>query len=338
LGRQEVWDDKIEEWSFHMALVIDGFSHFLPKTFAEELGETYPTGELKGLTGLAYFSDLENRARVLDKFKIDRQVLTLARPNIWINMPKDIALKMTRAANDALAKGTKQFPDRFIAVGTLPMLNEEFSFEFDRCVEELGMAGIQIFTNIEGKSPDDPESRWLFLKANRMRIPLWIHPQVRNEWPQDFALDKILGWPFETSLVMSRLVFSGIMEEYPHLKIITHHMGGMIPYFSERIKGGYEGRELFSNAKFGSLPKDPLDYFRRFYGDTVLNGSVPAFECGYKFFGPEHILFATDYPFGPKRGERWIEGALHQIMTINLPQTEKDQILGGNLQRMMGRC
>jgi aminocarboxymuconate-semialdehyde decarboxylase len=318
-----------------MAIVIDGFSHFLPKAFAEELSQTYPTGELKGLTGLAYFSDLENRVRVLDKFRIDRQVLTLARPNIWINMPKDIALKMTRAANDAIARATKQFPDRFIAVGTLPMLSEEFSLEFDRCIEELGMAGIQIFTNIEGKPPDDPEFGWFFLKANRTRIPLWIHPQVRNEWPQEFALDKILGWPFDTSLVMSRLVFSGIMEECPHLRIITHHMGGMIPYFSERIKGSYEGRELFGNAKFVPLPKDPLEYFRRFYGDTVLNGSVPAFECGYKFFGPEHILFATDYPFGPKKGERWIEGALHQIMATNLPQTEKDQILGGNLQRLI---
>ena len=320
-----------------MGIVIDSFSHFLPKTFAEELSKTYPTDELQGLTGLAYFGDLENRVRVLDKFKIDRQVLTLARPNIWINMPKDIALKMTRSANDALTKATKQFPDRFIAVGTLPMLSNEFSSEFDRCIEELVMAGIQIFTNIEGKPPDDPEFRWFFSKANRVRIPVWIHPQVRNEWPQEFALDKILGWPFDTSLVMSRLVFSGIMEEYPQLRIITHHMGGMIPYFSERIKGAYEGREMFIQAGFVSLPKDPLEYFRRFYGDTVLNGSVPAFECGYKFFGPEHILFATDYPFGPKKGERWIEGALYQIMATHLLQTEKDQILGGNLQRLIER-
>jgi len=318
-----------------MAIVIDGFSHFLPKAFAEELSQAYPTDELQGLTGLAHFSDLENRVRVLDKFKMDRQVLTLARPNIWISMPKDIALKMTRSANDALMRATKQFPDRFIAVGTLPMLSEEFLPEFDRCIEELAMAGIQIFTNIEGKPPDDPEFRWFFSKANSTRIPVWIHPQIRNEWPQEFALDKILGWPFDTSLVMSRLVFSGIMEEYPNLRIITHHMGGMIPYFSERIKGAYEGREMFIQAGFVSLPKDPLEYFRRFYGDTVLNGSVPAFECGYKFFGPEHILFATDYPFGPKKGERWIEGALYQIMATHLPQTEKDQILGGNLQRLL---
>src|SRR4030042_4896035 len=318
-----------------MEIIFDGYSHFLPKTFVEALILAYPTDELRGLTGLDYFSDLESRVRVLDKFTIDRQILTLARANIWINMPMDIALKMTCIANDTLSRASQKFPDRFIPVGTLPMLSEAFMPEFDRCIEELGMVGIQVFSNIEGKFLDDPEFRWFFSKANGTRIPVGVQPQVQREWSPEFALDKILGWPFDTSLVMSRLVFSGIMEEYPYLRIITHHMGGMIPFFSERIKGSYEGRELFTNAKFVSLTKDPIEYFRRFYGDTVLNGSVHGFECGYKFLGPEHIVFGTDYPFGPQKGERWIEGALQQIKVTDLPQTEKTQILGGNLKRLI---
>ena len=320
-----------------MGRVIDGFSHFLPKSFAEALISAYPTDELKELSGLDYFTDLENRVRVLDKFKIDKQVLTLARPNIWINMPKEIALKMTRIANDALAKAQKEFPDRFISVGALPMLDEAFMPEFDRCLGDLGLAGIQIFSNIGGRFLDDSEFRWFFSKANSTKIPVWIHPQVQGEWSQEFGLDKILGWLFDTSMVLCRLVFSGVLEEYPDLRIITHHMGAMIPHFSERIKGTYEGIEMFPRAGFASLPNDPLDYFRRLYADTVLNGSVHAFECGYKFFGPDHIVFATDYPFGPRKGERWIEGALHQIRTIDLPPSEKDQILGGNLQRLLTR-
>ena len=320
-----------------MGIVIDAFSHFLPKSFAEELNSVYPTEELKELSGLDYFSDLESRVRVLDKFNIDKQILTLARPNIWINMPQGIALKMTRIANDALAKVNKQFPDRFISVGALPMLSEEFMPEYDRCVEDLNLMGIQIFSNIGGKFLDDSEYRWFFSKANKSKMPVWIHPQVHVEWSQEYGLDKVLGWLFDTSVVLYRLVFSGIMDEYPELRIITHHMGGMIPHFSERIKGSYEGHQMFPHGKFISLPKDPLDYFKRLYGDTVLNGSVHAFECGYKFFGPDHIVFATDYPFGPRKGERWIEGALHQIRTISLPQSEKDQILGGNLQRLLER-
>jgi len=318
-----------------MGTIIDGFSHFLPKPFAEALSRAFPTDELRELATYTYFGDIENRVRVLDKFKIDKQVLTLARPSIWVNMPPDIALKMTRTANDIMAKTAKQFPDRFIATGTLPFLSEEFMPEFDRCIGDLGMKGIQIFANIRGKPLDDPEFRWFFSKANSTRTPIWIHPQLWHGWPQEFTLDKIFGWLFDTSLALSRLVFSGIMEEYADLRIITHHLGAMIPHFSERIKGFYESREMYPQAKFVTLPKDPLDYFRRFYGDTVLNGAVHAFECGYKFFGSEHLIFATDYPFGPGQGEPWIEGTFNQIRDTHLNQIEKDQILGGNLQRLL---
>lgn len=320
-----------------MELIIDGFSHFLPKSFAEELGQAYPTDELRELAALKHFGEIGNRLRVLDKYKIEKQVLTLARPSIWINMPKDIVLKMTRSANDAITEAANQHPDRFIPVGTLPIPSEEFIPEFERCIEDRAMAGIQIFSNVGGKPLDDPEFRPFFEKANSTRMPVWIHPQLLYEWSPEFVLDKIFGWLFETSLALSRLVFSGIMEAYPDLKIITHHMGAMIPHFSERIRGFYEAREMFPRAKFISLPKDPLEYFKRFYGDSVLNGAVHAFECGYKFFGPGHILFATDYPFGPGKGEPWIEGALDQIGATDLPQAEKDQILGGNLQKLIER-
>jgi predicted TIM-barrel fold metal-dependent hydrolase len=195
---------------YDIETIIDGFLHILPKLFAEELSRTYPTDELRELAAHTYFGDIENRVRVLDKFKIDKQVLTFARPSIWINMPQNIALKMTRWANDIMAKTTKQFPDRFIATGTLPILSEEFMPEFDRCIGDLGMAGIQIFANIGGKPLHDPEFGWFFLKANSTRTPVWIHPQLWHGWPQDFTLDKIFGWLSDTSLALSRLVFSGI--------------------------------------------------------------------------------------------------------------------------------
>ena len=94
------------------------------------------------------------------------------------------------------------------------------------------------------------------------------------------------------------------MHDYPDLRIITHHMGGMLPHFSERIKGFYDARSMFPRSNFKFTPDDPLVYFRRFYGDMVLNGSLHALECGYKFFGPKQIVFATDYPFGPRQGVR----------------------------------
>ena len=320
-----------------MGLIIDGFSHFMPKSFAEELYKAHPTDELRELASFEYFGHVEERVRVLDKYIIDKQVLTLARPSIWLDLPAEIVPEMTRLANDAVAESARQFPDRFIPVGSLPVPDEQSMPEFDRCIDELGMAGIQIFANVDGKNLDEPEFRAFFEKANKTKVPVWIHPQLWKEWSTDFVLDKIFGWIFDTSLAMSRLVFSGIMEACPDLRLITHHMGAMVPHFSERIKGFY-GAGIFPRVKFAPLSQDLLVYFKRFYADTVLNGSVHAFECGYKFFGPEQIIFATDYPFGPEKGETWIKDTLLQVESTDLPPAEKDQIFGGNLMRLIERA
>ena len=320
-----------------MGVIIDGFSHFMPKSFAEELYKAHPTDELRELASFEYFGHVEERVRVLDKYIIDKQVLTLARPSIWLDLPAEIVPEMTRLANDAVAESARQFPDRFIPVGSLPVPDEQSMPEFDRCIDELGMAGIQIFANVDGKNLDEPEFRAFFEKANETKIPVWIHPQLWKEWSTEYVLDKIFGWIFDTSLAMSRLVFSGIMEACPDLRLITHHMGAMVPHFSERIKGFY-GAGIFPRVKFAPLSQDLLVYFKRFYADTVLNGSVHAFECGYKFFGPEQIIFATDYPFGPEKGETWIKDTLLQVESTDLPPAEKDQIFGGNLMRLIERA
>jgi len=230
-----------------------------------------------------------------------------------------------------------EFPGRFIAVGTLAVPTEEYLPEFDRCLNELGMAGIQILSNIGGKRLHEREFRPFFAHANATKAPIWIHPQLVEGWSEEFALDKIFGWLYETSITLAQLVFSGMMEEYPDLRIIPHHMGAMVPHNSGRLKGFYQARDLYPGTGFITLPRDPLDYFRRFYGDTMLCGTVHAFESGYKFFGPEHIIFATDYPFGPQQGEQWIQETLDQVNAIGLPEHEKELIMSGNIMRLIER-
>jgi aminocarboxymuconate-semialdehyde decarboxylase len=320
-----------------MAQVIDGYSHFMPTSFAEALYRAHPTQELKLLSGLDYFGDLERRVRVLDKFGIDKQILTLARPTIWMGVPAKIVHQLTPLANDLIAEAARRFPDRFIPIGSLFIPDEESLPEFDRCVNDLGTPGIQIVANVDGRPLDSPEFEAFFHKANERRVPVWIHPQLWKEWSPEFCLDKIFGWLFDTTLALSRLVFSGMMERYPELRIIAHHMGAMIPHFSNRAEAFYGNRKIYPNANFKTLPKPPAEYFKRFYGDTVLEGAVNAFECGYSFFGPDHIIFATDYPFGPREGEAEVEGALHQIRSVELSETEKEKMLGGNLQRLLDR-
>jgi aminocarboxymuconate-semialdehyde decarboxylase len=321
-----------------MGVVIDGFSHVLPKSFAEGLMQTYPTDELRKLTQLTYFGDMENRVRVLDKLGFDKQVLTLARPTVWMGLPPDAIQSLMRLANDAVAEAARSFPDRFIPVGTLPVPTEDFLPELDRCIEELGMAGIQIFTNVDGVPLDSPRFRSFFAKVNAGRIPVWIHPQLVEGWSEEYVLDKMFGWIYETTIALSRLVFSGLMDDFPNLTIISHHMGGMVPHFAGRIKHTYELRDIFPGTGLVTLPRDPLEYFRKFYGDTatMLSGAEHALECGRSFFGPEHIILATDYPFGPRQGEDSARDALQAIKAAGLPQAEQDMLLGGNLLRLIG--
>jgi aminocarboxymuconate-semialdehyde decarboxylase len=164
-----------------MGIIIDGFSHILPKTFAEALYQAHPTDELRELASFDYFGDMENRVRVLDKFQIDKQILTVARPSIWLDLPQEIVMEMTRLANKAVAEMASRFPDRFLPVGTLPVPSEPYMEEFDRCIDDLDMVGIQIFANVEGKNLDEPQFRAFFEKANNTGTPVWLHPQLWKE-------------------------------------------------------------------------------------------------------------------------------------------------------------
>ncbi len=319
-----------------MGMIIDGFGHIMPRRFLEELLKTYPTLESKESLALAYLGDMKKKIKDLDEHKIDKQVLCIARPSIWMKMPDDEAERLNILANDAVAEEAAAYPGRFYPIGHIALPTEKCLPEVDRCINKLGMAGIQVVSNINGKPLDSPEFRPFWARMNDTKTPVWLHPQVQGD-TNEFVIDKTYGWIYETSVALTRLVFSGIMHDYPDLRIITHHMGGMLPHFSERIKGFYDARSMFPRSNFKFTPDDPLVYFKRFYGDMVLNGSLHALECGYKFFGPKQIVFATDYPFGPRQGVEWMEGSLRTLQQVDLPQAEKEMIASGNLLGLIAR-
>ena len=272
-----------------MGMIVDGFAHVLPKSFAEALMQAHPTDELRKLAKHTYFGDMENRIRVLDKLGIDKQVITLARPSTWIGIPSEAIPMLTRLANDSVAAAAKTHPDRFIAVGSLLKPTEDYLSEIDRCINDLGMAGIQIVTNVDGVTVDDPQFRAFFAKTDAGKIPIWLHPQLVPGWPEKYILDKMFGWIYETTIALARFVFSGMMDEYPNLTIVSHHLGAMIPHFAGRIRHFYEFRDMFPGTDMVTLPMDPMDYFKRFYGDTatMLSGADHVLECGLSFFGPD---------------------------------------------------
>lgn len=135
---------------------------------------------------------------------------------------------------------------------------------------------------------------------------------------------------------MARLVFSGILERYPDLKFITHHCGGMVPYFSERVRGSYERtmRDLGDKVDQG-LTKPHIEYFKMFYNDTAINGNSSALMCAYDFFGADHLLFGTDMPFDTEYGERNPRQIIAAIEQMNISGLEKEKIFEGNARKLL---
>lgn len=309
----------------------------MPKDFMKELLKEWPNPAAHALARYEYFTDVEWRVKILDEFGIDKQVVTLARPDIWMGMPPTLAVKLMRVANDAMA-AIMEKEERLIATGTIPVITDESPDEVRRCMEELGLKGVQIFTNMEGEPIDSPKCMPLYDAIAKYDVPIWLHPQVwpHHPWTKEYSLDRALGWPFETSLAMARLVFAGLFDRHPNIKIVVHHMGAMIPFMDERVEGFYGAREMYPWGRWVELKRRVSDYLKMFYADTViLCSSIHGFLCGYEFFGPDHLLFGTDFPFGPQQGRLWMRRALNLLKYAPIKEEDKIKILEKNARSLL---
>ncbi|WP_207890191.1 amidohydrolase family protein [Natrarchaeobius chitinivorans] len=316
---------------------IDAFTHVLTERFYETLLDEHG---FQGLSGSPSFLwDLEQRLEDMDEYGIDKQVLTIALPPIWQGMDDETALELTKLANDEIRHITDEHPDRFVPVGTIPKVNDEFIDEFDRCVNDLEMAGIQIFSNIDGEPLDRPQFDPLFAKADAEDAPLWLHPQIHEwyDWASEYMDHRLFGWPFDTTLALSRLVFGGVTQKHD-FDVVAHHGGGMIPYYSGRIDGFYETRqqypENYADTDLPDLEQPVSDHFAEFYTDACLGSSVAAHECAYDFFG-DTLIYGTDYPFGPGRGRTGIETGIDAVESMDIDDEAREGIYAENLLELI---
>ena len=322
-------------------MIVDAYSHVCPERFLDAIEGLHPTAEAAALRKNSYLFDADRRLRYMDRIGVDQQVLTLVRPPMWLGMPRPVIHKLTRVANDSIAELAASHPDRFIAVGVLPVVDDEMMAEFGRVRTELSVRGVLIFSNIE-QLPLDHASMWpLYAEAAQHDVPIWIHPQHGHSYPwlkQDL-LDRLFGWPFETTLAMSRLVFGGVLQRYPELKFVTHHLGGMVPYYASRADAMSQEIARYREASLTEasepLAGRPSEYFRKFYNDSMVNGSAAAMRCGLEFFGAERVMYGTDFPMGPHDGEEWPVEVLDTIRSLGLGEEDLNKLLGENLRRLM---
>ena len=330
---------------------IDVFCHILPPSYYQRMiAISGRSAHLqKRVREIPVMVDLDLRLRMMDQFGDYVQVLSLAAPPIEVLAAPEDAPDLAALANDGMAEVVQKHPDRFPGfVASLPMNNPEATMqEIERATGELGATGIQIFTNVNGVPLDDPIFLPVFERMAQLDLPIWLHPS-RTAAFADYATEEksklemwwTFGWPYDTSVAMARLVFAGCFDRFPNLKIITHHMGGMIPFFAGRIGPGLdqlgsrtEDEDLTVYAK--RLKKRPFDYFKMFFADTALFGNRAGIECGLAFFGADRVLFASDMPFDPEKGTYNIRETIKDIDGLQIPEAERRQIYEGNARRML---
>ena len=330
--------------------MIDIFNHFMPKPVFERVRELVPNHPAtKAFPEVPTLSDVDARLRMMDEFDGLQQVLSLANPPIEQLGSPQLTPQIARIANDGLAEICSRHPQRFPGfIASMPTNNVEACLEeIGRATAKLGARGIQLFTNVNGKSLSLPEFRPLFRRMAQLDLPVWIHPMRGPQMP-DYAAEKsseneiwfTFGWPYETTACVTRLIFSGLYDELPGLKIITHHYCGMVPFYAGKIELGFD--QIFfgtsqknPQAEKAGLKRSPMDYYRMIYADTAVNGAVAATRCGYAFFGAEHSFFATDAPFDAEDGRLLIRTTLAAIDALEIDPAEKEKILSGNAKRLL---
>jgi len=324
---------------------MDAFAHVLPRRYIERLDahleRTMTPARVRYYReGVFSFdpaiTDLESRWRAVEPFGDYRQVLVLAVPPLEDVGPPDVAAGFARLANDEMAELVAKHPDRFAGFAAALPLNgiDESLRELDRATTELGALGAQLFTNVNGVPLDHPRFEPLFARIEELGRALWLHPTRDATWSDypseaasDYGLWWSLGWPYETAAALSRLVYSGCLERHPSLKVIAHHGGGMVPHFSARLAMGPGYRQVKD-----TLPRPPLEYFRRIHGDTALFGARHAVQCVIDFFGAGHVLFGTDMPLGPPDA---IEKTIADIERCDLDDDARAAVFAGNARRLL---
>jgi uncharacterized protein len=330
---------------------IDIYNHVTPLPYLEMVKQhSKDTGLVKRIASIRMVWDMDARIEMLGQWPEVQQVLTLANPAPESLGGPDVSPEFARVANDGMAEICGKYPRKFpFFAACLPMNNVPASLkEMDRAIGTLGARGIEIKTNVNGRPLDDPEFFPIFERAtNHHGVAIWMHPS-RTAGSTDYAAEpksryeiwQVMGWPYETTAAMSRMVFSGMLDRLPEMRIITHHCGGMLPFFAGRAEtlwaqlGSRTTDEDYSGILKG-LKKPFMDYFKMFYGDTVLGGSTSALRCGLDFFGPDHVVFASDCPFDPEGGPMFIREGIRSIEDLKLPDSVRQKIYVENALRLL---
>ena len=354
---------------------IDMFAHVIPQKYIDSFEKnnerrisfTKISGDALKL-GYPVLTDPDKRLEVMARYEGYAQVLVPIGDVMEPIMNARDTARLKTIYNDFLSEWFDKYPSNYLgAAATIPLNDTEAALkEIERAITQLGFKGIVMHTpvipyeegapiekgvNFENIKPLDSPEFWPIYEAmSKHNLPIWIHPHgltgvpvYKGEPRGKYMLFHIFGWPIETMMAMSRLVCSGVLAKYPNLRFITHHCGSMlVPGLASRVDEEFD-RFVYSGElhwdKLGQAEtfkiRRPLDYFKMFYGDTALYGGTDGLELGFKFFGPEHVVFGTDFPMDMDKGTKFLDWTIEAVNRMHISDGERQMIYEGNAKNLL---
>ena len=326
---------------------IDAHTHFSSLKVLDALEKVEGRQFLGGRTrSMRALNEVQARLAILDRNEVDIHVLV---PVPWLEAfprvahDRTLAPQLARMTNDEIAAVVAAHPKRFRGVALLASIDPDAMVaELTRCVKELGIVGAYLPVGPTAKRMDHPDLEPLYRAIVDLDVMLWLHPSrppladYADETTSLYQVWQQMGWPYDTTAAMYRIVFSGVFARHPSIRIITHHHGGFVPYYQGGMRGSWAASEEEGRELSDQVSRPYIDHFKKFYCDTACKDFVPkVLELALDFFGPERMLFGSDTPFGAGGGQSFTGGALRSIEAMQIAPEVRRTILAGNAQRIL---
>jgi aminocarboxymuconate-semialdehyde decarboxylase len=290
--------------------------------------ETRAVNRAQAETVRPQLTSVERRLADMDKMGVDIQAISPAPPQYYYWTPPEVGRAVTRLINDNIAATVARHPDRLAGLGTVPMQAPEFAVtELERLVKKLGLRGVELCTNVAGAELSEEQFRPVFAKAEELGILVFLHPSGFTEGRRlsRHYFSNVIGNPLDSTVAVSHLIFGGVLDAYPRLKICVAHGGGFLPAYAGRMDHAHGAR---SDCRL-CIRRKPSSYLKKMYFDTIV------FEPGQleylvETYGSGHILMGTDYPF-----DMGMYKPVPFVGNARLTAADKAAILGGNAARLL---
>ena len=274
-------------------------------------------------------TSVPQRLKDMDKAGIDIQAISTAPGQYYYWTEPGLGREVARTINDNLASIVADHPDRFVGLCTVPLQAPELAVaELERAVKELGMRGVEICTDVGGEDLSAERFRPFFAKAEELGIVVFMHPSgyTNGERLAEHYFINVIGNPLASTVAVSHLIFGGVLDRYPKLKLVVAHGGGFLPAYSGRMDHAHRARPDCRQL----IAKRPTSYLKKLYFDTIV---FTEHQLAYlvKQWGSDRILLGSDYPYDMADPD-----PVGSVQRLRLPGAEKAKLLGGNAAKLLG--